>query len=335
MKTVKRLCRRTTVLLLVLILLAGMPMTVFAEGNANSYSDVPFYSWYYDAVDYLSALGVMQGVGNGKFAPNQKLTRAMTVTVLYRIAGSPDVAEAENPFEDVPAGSWYETPVKWAVASGVTMGTSEISFSPNTSITREQLACFVYRFAKSIHADFLTDGVSVDYSEAIIRECLLEEGTSPYAFEAMVCMVMEGIIQGDGINFYPKDRATRAETAVVFRRVAGYLTTFPKVKLILGEDCLEKSFEDETACTDVPNANYLRIIWGKLNKQNWSETDPVDFQVYYRLWYWGTEYQFAKTEKESQVVKVILPDGTVHMMKPKHSYDITFIYRYIGNALEP
>ena len=329
----KQTTTRLLALLLALMLLAAIPMQALAAEATPAYSDVPFYSWYYDAVDLLTEFGVVNGVGGGKFDPNGTLTRAMAVTVLYRIAGAPDVSDCENPFTDVPAGSWYEAPVKWAFANQVTNGTSETVFSPQRPITREQLACFVVRYAESIQAEFLTDGIGVDYSEAIIRS-ELEPETSAYALDAMVTMVMEGLIQGDGDNFKPKSRATRAETAVVFCRFVRDLKRFPADKALLcGADCLEQQFDGAEA--QPIQDRYMEAIWGALGKSKWEETDPVEFRVYYRLNYWGTEYQLAETAKEANVVKVILPDGTVHFMKYRTSHnEVEMIIRMIGNGMK-
>lgn len=321
---------------LLAVLLAGMPLTVSAEGKTCVYSDVPFFSWYYDAVDYLTALGVMSGVGDGKFNPDGKLTRAMTVAILYRMNGSPDVSAHDNPFEDVPAGSWFEDAVKWAVADKVTYGTSDTAFSPERSITREELACFVVRYAESIHAEFLTDNLYADLSESIIR-AILEEETSPFARDAMYTMIMEGLYHGrSGDDHYQsKETATRAETAVVFCKLGVLLYRYPDtLKLIAGEDCMEKHFdgEPESGIHEIGQPE-LGLIWGRLGKSRFMKVEPSSFTVYYRLSVWGTEYQFARTVSDSNVVKVIQADGSVQYMTPSYN-DLRFILQYLDGALQ-
>ena len=110
-----------------------------------SYNDVKAGDWYANAVNYVTLTGLMNGTGDG-FSPNLAINRGMMVTVLYRMAGSPEVT-AENPFTDVPADTWYTDAVIWASENGITAGTSETTFSPTNSLTREQLATFFYRFA--------------------------------------------------------------------------------------------------------------------------------------------------------------------------------------------
>ena len=113
-----------------------------------SYNDVKAGDWYANAVNYVTLTGLMNGTGDG-FSPNLAINRGMMVTVLYRMAGSPEVT-AENPFTDVPADTWYTDAVIWASENDITAGTSETTFSPTNSLTREQLATFFYRDRKSV-----------------------------------------------------------------------------------------------------------------------------------------------------------------------------------------
>ena len=83
------------------------------------------------------------------FVPNASTTRAMMVTTLYRLAGSPEVTEKSS-FTDVPENTWYTDAVAWAVQNGVTEGTSEETFSPHENVTREQAATFLYRYATNV-----------------------------------------------------------------------------------------------------------------------------------------------------------------------------------------
>ena len=113
---------------------------------ADRYWDVWSDDWFNDAVDYVSDAGLMSGVGSGCFAPEGEVTRAMIVTVIYRMEGSPAVY-GPCPFADVAAGSWYEKAVTWAAAAGVVSGYSETVFAPADPISREQLAAVFYRYA--------------------------------------------------------------------------------------------------------------------------------------------------------------------------------------------
>ncbi|MBR7032529.1 MAG: S-layer homology domain-containing protein [Clostridia bacterium] len=123
--------------------IGGDPQPVPTPGGTG-YSDVSPDAWYHGSVEYVSKTGLMVGVSEDIFDPNGKLTRAMTVTVLYRLAGSP-ATEGKGPFSDVPDGEWYSEPVKWASRKGVTLGVSETAFDPNGIITRADFATMLYR----------------------------------------------------------------------------------------------------------------------------------------------------------------------------------------------
>ena len=106
--------------------------------------------WFYEAVQYVYDKGMMTGVSADRFAPASTTTRGMIVTILYRLAGSPDI-EDENwgyPYVDVDANAYYGTAVYWARLNGIASGYSDERFGPDDAITREQLAVMLYRFAK-------------------------------------------------------------------------------------------------------------------------------------------------------------------------------------------
>ena len=110
------------------------------------FTDVFAADSYYDAVRWCYENGVFQGVGTDTFAPEASMTRAMFVTVLYRMAGKP-VTRGVTPFADLTQ-EWYRDAVAWAVSVGITLGTSDTEFSPDMAVTREQAAVFLFRFAQ-------------------------------------------------------------------------------------------------------------------------------------------------------------------------------------------
>lgn len=103
--------------------------------------------WAYSAIKRVYNRGLMLGVSDTRFAPNQALSRAMLVTVLYRLADEPDVT-ADNPFTDVPAGQWYTNAVIWAAANGIVSGFGDGTFRPNAPATRAQAAVMLCGYAK-------------------------------------------------------------------------------------------------------------------------------------------------------------------------------------------
>jgi hypothetical protein len=169
----------------------------------NPYADVEKDAWYFGAVQYVSEKGLMQGNGN-RFNPEGTMTRAMFVTILYRLSGAS--ASYTNPFSDVPSGVWYETSVAWAAKHGIVSGGNQ--FAPEGELTREQLAVLLYHYAKYKGLD-----VSIGANTNILS--YQDASTiSSYAYEALQWACGAGIMNGDGNgNLNPQGSATRAEVA--------------------------------------------------------------------------------------------------------------------------
>ena len=162
--------------------------------------------WYHEAVDFVVSCGMMDGVGRGQFAPSDALTRAMTVTVLYRLTGAPKV-EGPTGFTDVAENQWYSAAIAWAKRSGVVNGITETTFAPAEYVTREQIAAILWRWEGK------PEGLA-DLSA--FPDC---EKISEYAFNAMAWAVGNGLFRGDETGrLNPKDTATRAEYATILMR---------------------------------------------------------------------------------------------------------------------
>lgn len=176
-------------------------------GSVSGFGDVPQTSWFADAVKYVSENKLMNGTSTTAFSPNENMSRAMLATVLYRMSG--ETAEADSSFGDVSASAYYAAAVNWASSKGIVNGTGADAFSPNASITREQLAAMLYRYAgePSVSADLsaYTGAVSI----------------SPYAEKAVEWCVAKGILSGkSATRVAPQDTATRAECAAMLQRFA-------------------------------------------------------------------------------------------------------------------
>lgn len=115
---------------------------------ADRFSDVFTTDWFHHAVDVMVHLGVFNGTGGNEFSPNRELTRCEAVTVLYRMAGCPEVSGTCT-FTDVEKGSFYEKAAIWAQEEGITRGTGDNQFSPMALLTREQMVTLLYRFMGS------------------------------------------------------------------------------------------------------------------------------------------------------------------------------------------
>ena len=175
-----------------------------------AYADVPAYgNWAHAGIDYCVENGLMNGMSADRFDPKGTLTRAQLVTILYRVAGQPDVTTSGS-FTDLTA-NWYKNAVEWAAANGIVKGYPDGTFRPNDPITREQIAAILYRFHAAAPAG--TDRLSA-FPDAL--------DVSGWAAEGMNWAVNEGLINGvavQGTSFLqPKATATRAQIAAMIQR---------------------------------------------------------------------------------------------------------------------
>lgn len=180
--------------------------------SASQFADLTSGSWYYGGVRYALENGLMTGTSARTFAPDRPVTRAMLVTILWRLAGEP--YGRVSPFEDVLPGSWYAQAVSWAYDKGIVTGVTATSFQPGAPVTREQLCAILCRYAAltgkntaaSAPLDAYTDRAQVSaYAEASVR----------WALQAGL---LTGV--GDG-RLAPRSGATRAQLAVLLQRFAG------------------------------------------------------------------------------------------------------------------
>lgn len=180
--------------------------------DSSQFSDVSANAWYASAVQYAVEHGLMAGVGNNRFGPEEPMTRAMLVTVLWRYAGRPEAGK--NPFTDVPAGQWYTEAVTWAAENGVVSGVGNGRFAPNGNITREQMASILFRYAKLTGLDTSKRGELAGFPD--------EGQVSSWAREALSWAVGEGIISGTAEGgrtiLKPQGNATRAQVASILMR---------------------------------------------------------------------------------------------------------------------
>jgi hypothetical protein len=174
-----------------------------------AYTDIPT-DWAKEGICFVIENGLMVGTTSTTFAPKDTLTRAMLVTVLYRMAGSPAV-DAPSGFTDVADGQWYSDAIAWAAANGIVNGVGGNKFAPSEPVTREQLAAIFFRYAKAEapEADVLSG-----YPDA--------ESVSTYARDAMAWAVSTGLVTGskeaDGTYLAPQGLAAREQAAAILMR---------------------------------------------------------------------------------------------------------------------
>lgn len=188
---------------------------IFANSDncpSKAFTDLDAKAWYHEGVDYALTNGLMNGVGGGRFEPDGQLTRAQLVTVLYRAAGEPDTGKQVNPFTDVADDAWYTKAVIWAANNGIVNGVAKNTFAPDDSITREQIATMLYRYAGAEAAK--EDKLSAFPDAAKV---------SDWAKEALNWAVAGGLINGVAdangtANLEPQATATRAQIATILMR---------------------------------------------------------------------------------------------------------------------
>ena len=155
----------------------------------------------------------MKGVGAGKFDPNGTTSRAMLVTILWRLEGEPTAGEAQD-FSDVPSGTWYSEAVRWAASKEIVTGYKG-SFNPGDPVTREQFAAIMWRYARYKGIDVSADSAELQtYADAE----LVSEWARPAMQWACGYGLIQGIPSGDATYLRPSDSATRVQTAAIFCR---------------------------------------------------------------------------------------------------------------------
>lgn len=192
----------------------GTRVTVSAEfvRTTMPFTDVSASQWFYNPVSFVYWNGLMGGVSASQFAPNATTTRAMVVTILYRMAGSPTVY-GTNRFVDVPANTWYSDAVTWAARLGIVEGRTASSFDPNAAVSRQELAAMLYRYARA-------RGYSTSIWEDTNILSYVDAGSvSEYAFTPLQWACGSGVITGlDGGRLDPQGSATRAQLATMLYR---------------------------------------------------------------------------------------------------------------------
>lgn len=195
--------KRLAALLLSLSLVSGLGVAVLAA-EAPAFSDVSPNVWYARAVEFVSGRGLMNGVGQNKFEPNEPVSRGMVAVILYRLAGSP--ASGGDPFFDVPRSAWYADAAAWAGWNGVISGYGNDTFGGEDPVTREQLVTILWRHMGCPPPRQVP---------AFDDEWLI----ASYAAEAVDWAQTAKVVTGKDDNLFdPKGATTRAELAVILQR---------------------------------------------------------------------------------------------------------------------
>lgn len=177
-----------------------------------SFADVTAADWFFDTVKYTYENGLMNGTSETTFAPYANTSRAMIVTILWRLEGEP-APQGNCQFVDVPANTWYTKAVTWAAEKGIVNGVSATEFGPDANITREQFATILYRYAKNYKGYDVSVGEDTNilsYTDAMV--------VSEYAVPAMQWACGAGLINGIDGALQPAGFANRAQAATILAR---------------------------------------------------------------------------------------------------------------------
>ena len=184
------------------------------------YSDLDPDGWYHDGVHYVLENQIMNGVGGYRFDPGGPTSRAMIVTMLWRVEGEPKSGDTMT-FRDVPEGLWYTEAVRWAASEHIVDGYSTERFAPNDNVSREQLATILWRYAKYQGTDLSTTG------KVNLGIYLDEEHISSWAHDGMQWAVNAGLITGVGNDkLSPETDASRAQVATILMRYSNMILSF-------------------------------------------------------------------------------------------------------------
>ncbi len=201
-------------LLLSAVLFLLTPCTAAAENDLSHFKDVLPGHLYYSAIKFVVDNGYFNGVSEDTFAPGEPMTRAMFVTVLGRLAGVDPATDSTTDFIDVTPESYYSGYVAWAVENGIVQGLDDKLFGPHAHVTREQIAVFLYRYAKHIGMDVSIGQIAQPHTSAG------DNIVSPWAMTAMVWANNRGIMNGTGSGMDPQAEATRAQVAQMLSNFA-------------------------------------------------------------------------------------------------------------------
>lgn len=209
----KRIISFFLILAVLLSILPWGAKAAKAEHRPMPFRDVAEGAWYRENVQYIYDRKLMNGTAANLFSPEEKTTRAMLVTILHRLAGSPNPVSGTG-FQDVKEGSWCAAAISWAAEQGIVNGVNEKEFAPDAYISREQTATILFRYAawKNQGTDARADLTAFPDGKSV----------SAWASDALSWAVAEELVKGvsrkDGVYLLPQDGATRAQLAALLHR---------------------------------------------------------------------------------------------------------------------
>lgn len=291
------------------LVFSSFPMAILAAENDDStlpFKDVSADDWFYDPVTYAYEQGLMTGTSADAFSPNTAMTRGMIVSVLYRLEGSPTLADDNlgYPYEDVRGDDWYAMPVYWARENGIVSGYSDTQFGPNDPITREQMAAILHNYSAYKGQDVSARADLSKYSDA--------DQVSSWAETVLSWANAEGLINGmTETTIAPQGLATRAQVAAIFQRYLEGKTPAPDTKtvtLAIGRpDAMKQVSVTMDADTDVTPDVLLEAL-AKETGWNLSVAAPVTMDA------------------NGNAVVALAEDGSIYGNPPENQKNDYYVY---------
>ncbi len=225
----------------------------------DTFSDLVKDAWYIPSVQHVYFAGLMNGMQQDKFSPQNPMTRAQLVTVLYRMAGEPEVT-TENPFTDIAETAYYYNAVRWAQNNGIVTGLTATTFGPNAHVTRQQMCTILYRYAAKLELPLTQRKPLTDFTDA--------DQLADYARDPMSWCVAVGFINGKPGNLLdPLGTATRAEIA----KVLTAFDTFLAVQEALAKDNWADIYSDQEPLPEInredPLYLYAQEVFDTINQK--------------------------------------------------------------------
>lgn len=201
--------KKIIALILSAALLVSAMVWPASAANVDQFVDVGQDDWFYSHVDYAVSSGLFSGTSDTSFGPGLSMTRGMFVTVLGNKTGIDLTQYTGTRFEDVPASMYYASRINWATENGIVNGSGNGKFSPDTAITREQVATILYNYAKRT-------GNDTSYRDTVYNGFHDKGKVSSYAVQAMKWATYHKIVNGSGGLLDPQGNASRAQVAAIF-----------------------------------------------------------------------------------------------------------------------
>ncbi len=201
--------KKTALFITSLMLVYLLSVCAYASTDSSAvFEDIPENAWYKASIDTVLEKGLMRGVSENKFAPDNLTTRATIITILWRMNGSPEVAE-EAPFSDLTQ-AWYKSAISWAYKNAIVNGVSQTSFAPDADLSRDGIVTILYRFYISMGGKNADKADLSVYADA--------DKINSWAADAFSWATAEGIVTGSDGKLRPTDSASRAELAAMIVR---------------------------------------------------------------------------------------------------------------------